>query len=143
MKIFQIIHLNRGEADRKQKLMDTLLIHNVTCFGSGPHLLILDENPERANQGYNPKVFQEPDVKKAMRTCGAQILKFDARAFKAIKPFLDQHYLFKKETKSALFYRSKTQPAKFLIFKNGVIKSTKDMLDIMLIHQLVAICYES
>lgn len=140
MKYFRMIVLKTSNEQLKQKLMDTLLIHQLTCFGVGQHLLVLDEKPEGAQALQNPiRVLQLTPVKKVMQACQANLITFDHRGLMDLKKYLSADYVLKKQTPTSLRYHSKTQAASFTLFQNGQLKTTKNLLDIALMSNLVRI----
>lgn len=142
MKVFQIIHLEQDDDQLKQGVLDTLLVHNLPCFGLGPHLVILDEKKKDSRDIINPeKVLKLKDVQTAFKKAGAQLLHFDKKAFAAFKKYLSKEYVFQKESTGQMSYKSKTQPAEFTIYDDGHLKTSKDLLDIALIQNLVRIMY--
>ena len=141
MKLFQMIHLNSNQPARKQRLMDTLLKNGITCFGIGPHLIVIDEKPEGSRHAFQDRELLKNDIQARMKKAGAELLQFDSRAFRSFKRALSKEYVFKHATKTSMTYHSKTQPASFTVYQNGRLKTSKDLLDVALMVNLVRICY--
>ncbi|QBP18277.1 hypothetical protein [Acetilactobacillus jinshanensis] len=140
MKIFQIIYLYSDSVAKKQALVDVLLQHNLDCFGIGQHVIVLDEHPNKPQKAFTEKALDRPDIQKKMTAAGAKVMTFNQKSFDKFKPYLSKEYVFWKQSKTSMSYKSKTQHASFTIFHNGRIKTSKDLLDVALISNLVRIC---
>lgn len=147
MKRLELIHLNTSNEKLKDKLADTLLINGITCFGIGQHILAIDQKPEGTKVGKPQdskqikKILKRPKLNKIYKQTQAQLLSFDKVAFKAFKKYFSKQYLFKKQTKSTMSFKSRTQKANFTLHRNGMISVSKDLLSIDLLVSIVRICY--
>ena len=140
MKYFRMLVLKTSSERLKQKLMDTLLVHRLTCFGIGQHLLVLDEKPEGTQTLQNPiKILQLTSVKKIMQAGQASLITFDHQEWMKLKKYLSADYVLKKQTSTSLKCHSRTQAASFTIFQDGQLETTKNLLDVALMSNLVRI----
>ena len=140
MKYFRMIYLRTASASQKQKLMDTLLVHQIVCFGVGPHLLVIDELPEGAKRLQNPvKTLKLPAVQKVMKVSGASLVRFGRQRLASLQKYLSAGYVYRGRTRTSLTYHSKTQPASFTIYQNGQLQTSKDLLDVALMADLIRV----
>lgn len=147
MKQFQLIHVGSNNEKDKVRLADLLISHDVTALGCGQHIIVVDDKPEGVNisRKYHPtsvkKAMNIPKIKKQAERSKAHLLTFDDKAFSAMKKYFSKQYIFKKSTANTMTFKSKTQKAHFSINHNGKIKTSKDLLDVDLLVNIVRIEY--